>query len=74
MPLTPSSECKMPATPTLGVSQAGGAADQVSGNMSEMRTPEMMPPPLSCSTVDISMSSRRKKKLFTEKLGPQEFE
>ena len=38
------------------------------------KTPEHLPPPLSCSTVELSMTGRRKKKLFTEKLGPQELD
>lgn len=34
-----------------------------------IKTPECIPPPLSAST-----TGRRKKKLFTQSLGPQEFE
>ena len=34
-----------------------------------IKTPECLPPPVSAST-----TGRRKKKLFTQSLGPQEFE
>ena len=40
--------------------------------LNELKTPECLPPPLSCSTIETTMTGRRKKKLFTEKLGPQE--
>ena len=40
--------------------------------LEEMKTPECLPPPLSCSTIETTMTGRRKKRLFTEKLGPQE--
>jgi len=32
----------------------------------------LLGPPLSCSTINVSMSTKRKKKLFTDKVGPQE--
>ena len=53
---------------------AGVTLDLRSSEEMIAKTPESMPPPLSCSTIELSMTARRKKKLFTEKFGPQEFE
>merc|ERR1719300_1669339 len=42
-------------------------------NQELMTTPtNLLGPPLSCSTINVSMSTKRKKKLFTDKVGPQE--
>ena len=70
-------EC--PPPPTVNVPMTGGRrrrlepVETAANGDNLMRTPECPPPPLSSSTVDVTMNgSKRKKKLFTERLGPQE--
>jgi len=69
-------KCKSKLSQKQGLNAMANMSLQVDNNAQQdadadtlIKTPECLPPPLSAST-----TGRRKKKLFTQSLGPQEFE